>query len=192
MNPIIRIAREEDAAALLSIYAHYVKNTAITFEYEVPTLDEFSSRIRDTLPNYPYLVALVDGEIAGYAYAGRFRARAAYGWSASTSIYVDSRYHRMGIGRMLYQVLEGILAKQNVVNVYAGVADPAQEDEYLTHNSERFHRACGYQPVARYNNCANKFGRWYNLLEMEKTISQPTCPPKAFIPFAAVGGLGLE
>lgn len=95
----IRIACEEDAENLLEIYAYYVKNTAITFEHEVPTLEEFTGRIRETLKNYPYLVALIDGRIVGYIYAGRFRTRASYAWSASTSVYVDKRYHGLGIGK---------------------------------------------------------------------------------------------
>ena len=184
MEVLFRVAKEEDAGDLLKIYAYYVKNTAITFEYEVPTLEEFACRIKETLDSYPYLVALVDGKIVGYIYAGRFRTRASYAWSASTSIYIDNQYHGMGIGKILYAELEKILVKQNVVNVYAGVADPVEEDEYLTHNSEHFHEAIGYNVVARYNKCGSKFGRWYNLIEMEKIIGTYNCPPKEFIPFS--------
>lgn len=161
-----------------------MENTAITFEHQVPSLEEFQNRMEQTLKNYPYLVAEVDGQIAGYIYASRFRARASYDWSASASIYLDRRYHRMGIGRRLYTELERILLKQNVVNVYAGAADPVQEDIYLTRNSERFHEAIGYQVAARYHRCGSKFGRWYDLLEMEKIIGEHACPPKPFIPFS--------
>lgn len=183
MNITIRVASVKDATKLLEIYAYYVAKTAITFEFEVPTLEDFQNRIETTLQNYPYLVAEVDGDIAGYVYAGRFRARAAYDWSASTSIYLSGKYQRMGIGKMLYERLEELLQKQNVINLYAGVADPVEEDEYLTRNSERFHEAMGYKTVARFNKCGSKFGRWYNLLEMEKIIGGHCCPPKEFIPF---------
>ena len=105
----------------------------------------------------------MDGEIAGYVYAGRFRTRAAYDWSVETSIYLDTKYQRLGLGRTLYERLEEILRKQNVTNLYAALADPTEEDEYLTRNSERFHEAMGYKTVARYKNCGSKFGRWYNL-----------------------------
>ena len=186
MEILIRVASEEDAGELLSIYAYYVKNTAITFEHAVPTVEEFICRIKETLNNYPYLVAVVNGKIAGYIYAGRFRTRASYAWSASTSIYIDKQYHRMGIGKMLYAELENILVKQNVVNVYAGAADPVEEDEYLTRNSEHFHEAIGYKVVARYHECGSKFGRWYNLIEMEKMIGKRTYPPKEFIPFEKI------
>lgn len=183
MDILIRVAREEDARELLNIYAYYVEHTAITFEHEAPTLEEFAHRIRETLRNYPYLVAEVDGKIAGYIYASRFRTRASYAWSASTSVYIDRKYHKKGIGKLLYAKLEELLRQQNVTNVYAGIADPVEEDEYLTRNSERFHEAIGYKIVARYHECGSKFGRWYNLIEMEKIIENRTCPPKDFIPF---------
>ncbi len=183
MEVTIRIATVEDAKELLEIYAYYVENTAITFEYVVPSVEEFERRIKETLKKYPYLVALVDGKIAGYIYAGGFRTRAAYAWSAETSVYIGSQYHRMGIGKLLYTKLEELLKQQNIINVYAGIADPVEEDEYLTRNSEHFHQAMGYKVVAKYHECGSKFGRWYNLIEMEKILGERTCPPKEFIPF---------
>lgn len=180
----VRVAREEDAEALLAIYAHYVKNTAITFEYEVPTVEEFRSRIRGTLANYPYLVAEEDGQIVGYVYAGRFRPRAAFQWAAETSVYIDEKHQWKGLGKRFYEKLEEILQRQNVTNVYAVVAVPMDEaDEYLNRNSELFHEAMGYETVGRYHGCGNKFGRWYSLVVMEKCILEKTCPPKPFLPF---------
>jgi len=183
MDLLIRIATEEDAEALLNIYAYYVANTAITLEHDIPTLEEFTNRIRETLKKYPYLVAMVDGKVAGYVYAGRFRTRASFAWSAEASIYIDRKYHRLGLGKILYEKLENILRQQNIVNVYAAIADPIAEDEFLTHNSEHFHEAMGYRLVARFHQCASKFGRWYNLIEMEKDIGSRECPPREFIPF---------
>ena len=183
----IRIAREEDAEALLSIYAYYVKNTAVSFEYEVPSLEEFRERIRHTLPQYPYLVAEENDRIIGYVYAGRFHPRAAFQWAAEASIYIDEAHHGKGLGRLFYEKLEDILRRQNVTNVYAVVATPMEEeDEYLTRNSERFHEAIGYQTVGRYHGCGNKFGRWYDLLDMEKFLMVHECPPKQFIPFSEI------
>lgn len=185
MEFFIRTAKEEDAEELLKIYSYYVLNTAITFECEVPSITEFKRRIRETLLDYPYFVAVVDGNIAGYIYAGRFKTRAAYNWSASTSIYINSRYHRMGIGKRLYEELEKTLIKQNVVNLYAGAASPMEsEDEYLTRRSELFHKAIGYETAAVFHGAGNKFGRWYNMMELEKIIGERCCPPKEFIPFS--------
>lgn len=186
MNLLIRIAKEDDAEELLKIYSYYVKNTAITFEQKVPSLEEFSNRIKETLINYPYLVAVVDGKIVGYIYASRFRTRESYICSASTSIYIEKSYQRKGIGKKLYSELCNILLKQNITNVYAGAADPIEEDEYLTHNSEYFHKSMGFEIVAKYNKCAIKFGKWYNLIEMEKIIGEHSNQQKDFIPFKSL------
>lgn len=183
MNITIRAASKEDAPKLLEIYAYYVEHTAITFEFDVPTLEDFQNRIETTLKNYPYLVAEVDGNIAGYVYASRFRTRAAYDWCVETSIYLDAKYQRLGLGRLLYERLEEILKKQNVTNLYACVADPVEEDASLTRDSEKFHEAMGYKTVAKFQKCGSKFGRWYNLICMEKIIGEHSCPPKEFIPF---------
>jgi len=183
MDVSIRLAREEDAKELLNIYAYYVENTAVSFEQEVPNLEEFTDRVKETLHNYPYLVAIVDDKIVGYIYAGKFRHRVSYRWSASTSIYIDKQFHRMGLGKLLYAELEKILVEQNIMNVYAVVADPLEEDSYLTHNSEHFHDAIGYKVVARYHKCASKFGKWYNTIEMEKVIGEHKEPPREFVPF---------
>ena len=186
MNLLIRIAKEDDAEELLKIYSYYVKNTAITFEQKVPSLEEFSNRIKETLINYPYLVAIVDGKIIGYIYASRFRTRESYICSAATSIYIEKSYQRKGIGKKLYSELCNILLKQNITNVYAGAADPIEEDEYLTHNSEYFHKSMGFEIVAKYNKCAIKFGKWYNLIEMEKIIEEHSNQQKDFIPFKSL------
>ena len=183
MDVSIRVAREEDAEELLNIYAYYVENTAISFEQEIPSLEDFTGRIKETLHNYPYLVAVVDGKLAGYIYASKFRTRVSYRWCAATSIYIDKQFHRMGLGKILYAELEKILVRQNVVNVYAAVADPVEEDPYLTRNSEYFHQAVGYKVVAKFHKCGSKFGKWYNIIEMEKIIGEHTYPPAEFIPF---------
>ena len=128
---IIRTASEADAPALLEIYAPYVERTAITFEYEVPSVDEFASRIRNTLQKYPYLVAEKGGRILGYAYAGPFHDRPAYDWSVETSIYVDTSLKHMGIGRKLHDALEQALQEQGILNMNACIAYPSTEDEYL-------------------------------------------------------------
>ena len=98
-NVVIRVAAVEDAEKLLQIYAPYVINTAITFEYEVPTVQEFRKRICHVLKRYPYLVAEKNGELLGFAYASAFHERAAYDWAVETSIYICMNRRKMGIGR---------------------------------------------------------------------------------------------
>ena len=90
----IRMAATADAEELLNIYAPYVLKTAITFEYDVPSVEEFRSRIADTRTRFPYLAAIKDGKIVGYAYVSPFKSRAAYDWAVETSIYVDENCRR--------------------------------------------------------------------------------------------------
>ena len=102
---LIRNAKPEDAPRLVEIYSYYVKNTAVSFEYDVPSVDEFKERICHTKEKYPYLVCLKDNRIIGYVYAGPYSTREAYSWTVSTSIYIDKEYRRCGAGSMLYKAL---------------------------------------------------------------------------------------
>ena len=111
---IIRMANVSDAEQLLNIYAPYVKDTAITFEYEVPTVEEFADRIENTLKKYPYLAAQKEDEILGYAYVSPFKERKAYDWAVETSIYVKMDMKKQGIGKLLHENLEKLLKKQNI------------------------------------------------------------------------------
>ncbi|RZT02310.1 GNAT family N-acetyltransferase [Cuneatibacter caecimuris] len=166
----IRAVSVLDAEDLLRIYAPYVIKTAVTFEYEAPSVQEFANRISRTLEKYPYIAACCGKEIVGYAYAGPFQQRPAYDWTAETSIYVDESQKGMGIGKKLYQALEKILSAQNILNVCACIAYPPAEDEFLTKSSAAFHFHMGYRFVGEFHQCGYKFGRWYNMVWMEKHI----------------------
>ena len=168
----IRTATVSDAPAILDIYGYYVANTAISMEYDVPTLAEFEKRVETTLKDYPYLVAEQDGKIIGYAYAGKFHPRAAFYCSAEVSIYIHKAAVKCGLGRRLYEEIEARLAEQGILNVYASIAYTDVEDEYLTNNSTQFHEHMGYKKVAQFNNCCIKFGRWYHLIWMEKFLGK--------------------
>lgn len=168
---MIRIATEDDAERLLEIYAYYVEHTAITFEYEVPSVQEFRERIRRTLGKYPYLVSEQDGTIMGYAYAGAFKERSAYAWAVETTIYIAKDVRKKGFGKELYQALEEALALQNIINLNACIGCPIIEDEYLTRNSVQYHEHMGYRLVGEFYKCGYKFGRWYNMVWMEKCIA---------------------
>ncbi len=194
----IRRATKDDAQALLEIYRPYVERTAITFEYDVPTLNEFRSRIESTLERYPYLVAEEHceegagqnrkkeekGKILGYAYTGTFKGRRAYDWAVETSIYVDMNRRRDGVGRNLYRELEEISKRQHILNMNACIAVPQDaEDQYLTYGSERFHEHMGYSLVGRFHRCACKFGRWYDMIWMEKFLGQHPNDPQPVVPY---------
>ena len=168
----IRPAEVSDAKDILAVYEYYVKHTAISFEYDVPTLEEFRERIKKTLSKYPYLVAVRDGKIVGYSYAGAFVGRAAYDWSAELTIYLHPEEKGHGIGRKLYEAIEEKLAGMGIKNLYACIGDPLEEDEYLTRNSEKFHSHMGFTKVGTFHECGHKFGRWYNMIWMEKIIGK--------------------
>ena len=170
----IRSAQTSDAPRLVEIYSHYVLHTAISFEYDVPSVDEFVRRIRKTTEKYPYLVYEIDGTIVGYAYASTYSSRRAYDWTVTTSIYVDKDYRRQHIGSQLYESLEEKLQEQGIVNLLAGVAFCEIEDEYLTHDSCRFHTDQGYTRVAHMKAVGKKFDRWYDLLWYQKRLQTPT------------------
>ena len=125
---LIRSALPDDAGRILEIYSYYVENTAITFEIDVPSPDEFKKRITKTLARYPYLVLEEDGRIEGYAYAGVFYDRAAYDHSCEVTIYLDRNSHGKGYGRLLYGELEKELKARGIINLYACIADPVVED----------------------------------------------------------------
>lgn len=157
---------------MLAIYAPYVQQTAITFEYDVPTLDDFRQRLQKVQSRYPWVVAEEDGRIVGYAYASAFKERAAYQWAVETSIYVDGSMKRCGIGRLLHDALEERLKAQGILNMNACISYIVPEDEYLTLDSVRFHERLGYQKVAHFHQCGKKFGRWYDMIWMEKMIGE--------------------
>lgn len=168
----IRTAVLDDTEKILDIYRYYVLNTAITFEYTVPTVKEFKERIAKTLTKYPYLVAVQDDTILGYAYAGEFVGRAAYGWSAELTIYLAQNARKCGLGRRLYEKLEQILKEMGVLNLYTCIGYPERDDEYLTKNSAEFHKHMGFEKVGEFHKCGYKFNHWYNMIWMEKIIGR--------------------
>ena len=182
----IRTATPDDAEGLLAIYAQYVENTAVTFEYSVPSEAEFRRRIENTLKKYPYLVAVRDSEIIGYAYAGAFYGRAAYDWSAETTIYVKKGCSHSGVGKLLYQALETALKAQNIINLYACIGYPEEDDEYLTKNSKQFHEHLGYRLIGEFRKCGYKFGRWYHMVWMEKMIGEHPEKPEQVKRFSEI------
>ena len=175
----IRVAKPEDAEELLDIYAPYVTGTVITFEYEVPSVEEFRARITHVLEKYPYLVAEADGEVIGYAYAGAFKERAAYDWAVETSIYLRKDKKKHGVGRKLSEALEQALNMQHILNVNACITYIEKEDEYVTKNSAQFHEHMGYRLVGKFCACGYKFGRWYDMIWMEKFLGEHTAHPAA-------------
>ncbi|CYU94299.1 GNAT family N-acetyltransferase [Streptococcus suis] len=159
----IRSAQIEDAADLVAIYAPYVETTAITFETEVPTVADFVSRIEKTLVKFPYLVAVEDGKIIGYAYASTYYARAAYDWTVELSVYVSSEARGKGIGSLLYAALEEELTARGFKNFLACIALPNPASLAL-------HKKRGYEQVAHFKNVGYKFDTWHDIVWLQKSL----------------------
>ena len=167
---VIREAAEDDAEVLLAIYAYYVENTAATFEYQPPTVEDFAGRIAHARERYPYLVIEHELGILGFAFAHAFRERPAYDYAAEVTIYLRHDMRRRGLGKKLYTALEEELRRMGVCSLYACVALPSGEDVHLTTDSPRFHEALGYGRCGIFRSCGFKFGKWYTMVWMEKII----------------------
>lgn len=170
----IRLAKIEDAVQLVEIYRPYVEHTAITFEYETPSIEQFQQRMVSIQSKYPYLVCEVDDEIVGYAYANTFKPRAAYDWCVEVTIYLKQNCRGRGIGKALYVKLEEVLRRMHFTNMCACITYTDHEDEYLKNESMKFHEAMGFSLVGQFHNCGYKFDRWYHMIWMEKMINSHT------------------
>ncbi|HEX2905285.1 MAG TPA: arsinothricin resistance N-acetyltransferase ArsN1 family B [Phototrophicaceae bacterium] len=176
----IRLVTEADAADVQAIYEPYVRETAISCELEPPTVGEMQRRIRETLALMPWLVyETAAGQVAGYAYAHKFRERAAYQWSVEVSAYVDARLHRSGIGRGLYTSLFALLYLQGFCNIYAGITLPNAKSVGL-------HQAMGFQQAGVYPHVGYKLGRWHDVSQWCLLLPGPLDPPPPPRPLAAV------
>lgn len=161
---MIRFAAAKDAAELLEIYAPYVTGTTVSFEYEVPAVEEFRRRVEETSARYPYLVWEEDGALLGYAYAHPYAARPAYQWSAELTVYLRQAVSRRGLGSQLYGALMELLRLQGVRNVYGCVT--AENTA-----SVAFHHALGFREAGRFSQVGYKLGRWLDVLWLEKAIA---------------------
>ena len=135
---------------------------------------------------YPYIVAIKDDKIVGYAYAGTFKSRAAYDWDVELSVYLDMKCRRHGIGKLLYEKMEQILAMQNIINLNACITSPSVPDEHITDDSEKFHARMGYSLVGRFHKSGYKFDTWYDMIWMEKAISVHCTNPPAVKSFPEI------
>ena len=169
----------EDAAELLKIYAPYVEKTAISFEYEVPSLEEFEGRIKNISSKFPYIKVVENGEILGYAYATSFKGRRAYDWSVETTVYVREDVKRKGVGKLLYSTLENSLNDMGVLNLNACIAylSGDKKDDNLTNDSYHFHQKLGYNLVGTFHDSGYKLGKWYDMIWMEKMLGDHTGNP---------------
>lgn len=151
-----RLADVSDTKEILDIYAPYITDTAITFEYDIPSIEEFRGRIEHISLEYPYVVCTYKDEIIGYAYAHRYGERAAYQWDVELSIYLDMNYKSLGVGKLLYNKLIEIVKLQNVRNIYACITSANEK-------SLKFHEKLGFEFIGIFKNTGYKFDSWYGV-----------------------------
>ena len=167
----VRKANKADVPRILEIYAPYIKNTTITFEYTVPTIEEFTARFESISSEFPYYVAEDGGRVVGYAYGSRAFERAAYAWDADFSIYIDSEYFSKGIGKLLAHAVEDELRTMGYHNIYAIITG---ENE----RSLRFHEKLGYSFAGKLSKSGYKNGKWLDVYWYEKRL----CPAEKPVP----------
>ncbi len=165
----IRMAVCEDLPQMLEIYAPYVLETAVSFEYTVPALTEFTNRFQSYTRQFPWLVWEEGGKILGYAYGSAPFERAAYQWCAEASIYLHPQAQGRGIGKLLYRTLEAILTIQGYQKLYAIVTSANMA-------SVAFHQAMGYRQLASFPDCGVKFGQRFGTIWLEKDLNCDTIP----------------
>ena len=175
-NLEITVTKDDHIKDILDIYSYYIINSPATFEIDIPEYDEFKSRVYNIQKKYPYLTALYNNKIVGFAYAAPLRTRKAYDYSCETTIYIHHEYLNKSIGKALYNKLFDYIKKQNIINIYACITSSNKE-------SVLFHEKYGFEKVAHFHKCGYKFNLWHDILWLEKIISNHNTPPKPFINF---------
>ena len=176
-----RIATPDDAEALQALYAPYVA-TSITFEGEVPSVEEFRHRIETRIAMYPYIVAELDGKPIGYAYASRMFERSAYAWAVELSIYTSQDCTVRGLGRQMYARLLDLLTLQGVRTAHGKVTSPNPK-------SARLHEAMGFHLAGTLKNVGYKLGEWRDVSWYERELTGPQeidGEPVPVIPFPEI------
>jgi L-amino acid N-acyltransferase YncA len=167
-----RDASPDDAAACAAVYAPYVTDTAITFEYEPPSPAEMGRRIAAAQRTHAWLVLEDDGRVVGYAYAGPYKERAAYRWSCEVSVYLEQGRRRSGAGRALYGALFERLAERGYRTAIAGLTMPNEASAGL-------HRAMGFEPIGTQRRIGWKHGAWHDVAWLQRTLAAGEDPPAA-------------
>jgi phosphinothricin acetyltransferase len=181
MAAIIRMATLDDAGQIAAVYAPSVTSTVISFEMEPPGSAEMTRRVTEALVKYPWLVAVRDGEVLGYARGGQYKDRAAYQWSVETSVYIRTTAHRSGLGRGLYGVLFDLLVRQGFFMAYAGVTLPNPASVGL-------HESLGFTPVGVYQAAGYKFGAWHDVGWWQRPLQPLVFGPPAPRPITEIVG----
>jgi len=178
---MIRLATPADAPPVLAIYAPIVTDTAISFEWEAPSVAEMASRIQTVMRDRPWLVYERAGELLGYAYASTFRERFAYRWSTEVTVYIHADARGRGLGRTLYSALFDVLRLQGYCAAVAGATVPNAA-------TERLHESMGFQEIGRFPAAGFKFGQWHDVVFWRLGLKPLPDQPHELIPLGEIIG----
>jgi phosphinothricin acetyltransferase len=180
-TPLIRDSLDGDLPSIQAIYAHHVLHGTGSFEIDPPSLQEMAQRRSDVLRNgFPYLVAEVDGRVAGYAYVNFFRLRPAYRNTVENSIYMDESLRGRGIGQLLLRALLARCEQMDCRQVLAVIGDSANT------GSIALHARCGFRFAGTLRSSGWKFERWLDTVIMQKDLGAgDQAPPTRSIPHTA-------
>ncbi|ONI42035.1 hypothetical protein AN639_02695 [Candidatus Epulonipiscium fishelsonii] len=175
----IRFIEKRDIEQVLNIYKYYIINTSFSFEYAVPTIEEFTARVNNISSKYTYLVAVEGGEganekVVGFAYLTEFAVREAFKWSATCSVYIEKDCRGKGIGKRLYEELCSFAKQQNLYHIYALITYPNDE-------SEKFHQKMGFVKIATLPNIGFKLEEWHGLMYYKYEVQPIEETPKPFL-----------
>ena len=176
---MIRLATKDDAAGMLEIYTPFILNSGITQETDVPSIEDFQKRIISNLEERPWLVCEIDGEVAGYAYAGKHRDRKGYQWCTEPSVYIAEKYFGIGVANALYTALFDILKLQGYVNAYAVITLPNER-------SIAFHKKFGFEYLTTYKEIGYKLGQWHDVGWMQYEVNPHKDEPEDPIKFPEI------
>jgi phosphinothricin acetyltransferase len=173
MTALIRVATPEDAASMIAIYGPYCTSSVVSFEIVAPTEAQMRDRIERITAHYPWLVAEIDGRVAGYVYANQHRERAGYRWAVDAAVYIAESQRRKNVGRALYTTLFALLREQGIYQAYAGITLPNPASVGL-------HEAVGFENIAVFRNVGYKLGRWLDVgwwqLQLIPPVENPRDP----------------
>ncbi len=173
---LIRDAALEDAASILNIYSPYIIDTSITFETEIPSVDDFRSRIASVTSMYPWFVAESNGVVAGYAYASRHKERAAYRWCVDFAIYISPSFQGKGLGSLLYGELIGVVKALGYYNAFGIISLPNEA-------SVRLHESYGFVKTAHIRSAGYKRGSWHDIGHWQLRLREEESEPAEPLPY---------
>ena len=177
---VIEQVSEQHLKDIHHLHRHYIKGSSFSAERHVPSIIHFGAFARNVSADFPFLICRHDKELVGYAYGNKYRTTSGNAWSAETSIYLWEKYHGFGLAHQLYRVLLTLLEMQGYMNAFASIVLPNSASLGL-------HRKCGFFEVGCFKQSIHKFGKWHDMLWMQRHLAKPIGRPTLPTSFSKLG-----